>query len=36
MLWRDIPLIIAVFLLVNFIINCVEEAVRFHDWRDDE
>ena len=27
---------IAVFLLLNFIFNCIDEAVKFYDRRDDE
>jgi len=27
---------IAVFLLINYVLDCIEEAIHFHDWRDEE
>ena len=27
---------IVVFLVLNYLLNCVDEAVKFYDWRDEE
>ena len=34
--WNVLPLVIAVFLLLKFILDCIEESVKHYDWRDEE
>jgi len=34
--WNVLPLIIAVCLLLNFVLDCIEESVKHYEWRDDE
>jgi len=34
--WYLLPAAMLVFLLIVFMLNCIEEAVKFYDWREED